>query len=411
MIKVGLIGDSIDKNLTRQYPLFLNKFVSIDEKGRPGPEIQGDQLKAWLIAEITSANEGDAESNAATMSIILQSMGSYQDVSFSVAQVPMFPLFSPESTMVALTMALQWMAEVVKPDFVHIGFSSPEGKYQKQQNEWVEKLHQQGCKIICPTGIPPAFPALLNHVVSVADRGFIEAGFAFSNPSVVVEENELSVYRQGEWVKQNVSNETASAWVLGNLIKKEIALSVPNPGNPVQLPNLHELSFPAFDQEGENAEVYTPQKPGLLVRIKWYFKSLLSRLITPTGKVPSSIKTIRKVSCNGDGITIAACEFRIQSKKLAGAYVCGACGCGDSQGVFVDGDVPKFEKLDYPYISCPASMPGFSNYLAPDVEWNPSKRKIAIEAKFSKEVIERGQQTQEELSKRLDKRLGWLDQF
>lgn len=405
MIKVGLIGGGIDKSLLRQHPLLLERIVSVNDKGDLGTELQGDQLEAWLLEELPSDSESNSEANAVVLSLLLQAMRSYSDISLSMAYVPLFP---PEAAMLALTTGLQWMVEEVKPDFMHIGFSSPEGKYQKQQNEFIEKLHGQGCKTVCPVGIPPAFPALLNHVVSVADRGFIEAGFSFSNPTVIIEEKEVAVYSHGVWGKQNISTEAASTMVLGNMIREEIALSIPNPDKPVLLPKLSELSFPTFDQEGAESEMYVPPKPSLLQKMKWYLTSLLSRLMSPTGKVPLYIKTIRKVSCNGDGLDIAACEFRIASKKQEMAFVCGACGCGDRESVFVAGNMAKFEKLDYPYVSCPASMPGFSNYLASTEEWNPSRRKMAIEAKFGKQAVEEGQQVQEKLGKRLDKRFGWF---
>ena len=48
-----------------------------------------------------------------------------------------------------------------------------------------------------------------------------------------------------------------------------------------------------------------------------------------------------------------------------------------AEDVFVAGDLPGFEKLDFPYVVCPASMPGFSNYLPSKYESSPDSRKVA----------------------------------
>lgn len=405
MIKVGLIGDGVDKSILRRYPLLLEKVTFVTEQGDLEKLLYGDGLEQW-IKENESSPGSVSEVNTAVISLLIQSIASYDDISLSIAVVPIYP---PEGAMMALSGALEWMSEVVQPNFLHIGFSSPEGKYQKLQNGWIEKLHHLGCKIICPSGVPPAFPASLEHVVSVADRGFIEAGFEFSNPDVVVEEKEVAVYVNGKWFKQHVSNEIASALVLCNLIKNRLAPSVSDRNHLIDLPKFDDLDYLTFEQQGEGIMRDMPSGPGFFQKVRLFLKSLLSRVIAPTSKVPAYIKEIRKVSCNGDGDGIVACDFRVRSKTVAEAFVCGACGCGDREGVLVDGAVPRFEKLDYPYVSCPASMPGFSNYLASEDESTPSERKMAIEEKFGTEGLSKGQITQKNLTKRLDKRSNWLD--
>lgn len=405
MIKVGLIGDGVDKGILLRYPLLLEKVTFVTEQGDLEQLLHGDELEQWIKEDEVGPGSG-SEVNTAVISLLIQSIASYDDISLSIAVVPIYP---PEGAMMALSGALEWMSDVVQPDFLHIGFSSPEGKYQKLQNRWMEKLHYLECKIICPSGIPPAFPASLNHVVSVADRGFIEAGFGFSKYDVVAEEREVAVYSNGNWFKQHVSNEIASALVLCNLIKDRLVSAMSDGSHPIDLPEFDDLDYLTFEEEGEGLAVDMPSKPDFFKKVRLFLKSLLSRVLAPAGKVPVYIKQIRKVSCNGDGDAIVACDFRVRSKTVPGAFVCGACGCGDKERVLVDGKVPRFEKLDYPYVSCPASMPGFSNYLTSEEESTPSERKMAIEAKFGKDTLTKGQTAQKKLTKRLDKRSSWLD--
>ncbi len=403
MMKVGLIGEGTDKSLLRQYPLNLERVLWVKEDGIQ-ETLQGNKLNDWIQKD-ESDDEIDTQISRAVLSQLLQAVKSYDDIVVSVAQVPVYP---PETAMKALGTAFEWMTEHVQPDFLHIGFSSPEGRYQKLQNSWLAKLHENGCQVICPAGIPPAFPASLHHTISVADRGFIDAGFEFSNPTVVVEERETAVYHGSAWVKQAVSNEVASAMVLGQMLGDELAELPDKNTNLVQLPSLDDIEWPAF--EIDTVEEEPPYSPGLFQRGKSFLKSILSRIITPKGKVPAFVKETRKVSCNGDGAMIKACDFR-KASRTKGAFVCGACGCGDRESVFVDGPVPGFEKLDYPYVSCPASMPGFSNYLSSGEESQPSERKLSIEAKFGEQTLKKGQEVQEKISQRLDKRLAWLDRF
>jgi hypothetical protein len=387
MIKLGLIGDGIDPRLLEAYPLQIGQTIWAGEAGSDGGTF--------------------AEHTTRAVSILLQSMSSYNDVECFVAKVPLFP---PEDAMKALCKALGWMAEEVQPDFVHIGFCSTEGKYQKKLAEWLTRLAAQGCQIICPAGVPPAFPASLDQVVAVADRGFIDAGFGFSKPDIIIEERFTPVF-DGQWMLQGVTNEIASAMVLSQMVGERIEPNTTLLENPVQLPPLDQLRQPdVFSGEGEGDQ-FSMATPTFFEKAKWFIKSLISRLITPTGKVPAYIKQIRKVSCNGGmGIT-APCQFRVESKKNKGSFVCGACGCGDKQSVFVSGHVPGFEKLDYPYVSCPASMPGFSNYLSSEEEVRPDRRKQSIEAKFGPEMLARAQKKQGLLSEKLEKRLGWLERL
>jgi hypothetical protein len=44
------------------------------------------------------------------------------------------------------------------------------------------------------------------------------------------------------------------------------------------------------------------------------------------------------------------------------AIIVAACGCGDKPHTQLLINGKAYSKLDYPYLACPLTMPGFSNY-------------------------------------------------
>lgn len=406
MIKVGLIGEFIEGIFLDNYPLRIDKLALVNVEGELSQVYEDHAITTFLEEQPADAGFGISQVTA-SMSLVLQGMRSFDEVEFSVALVPVYP---PVESMLALTTALQWMQESVAPDFLQISFSSHEGKFQQEQGNWINKLLEHGCEVIAPVGAPPSIPSSLPGVVAVSDKGFLQAGFDSVKVDVMIEDEAAIIYQGTSWQKQGLSTELASAIELRNRIAYKLD-ELPAPDNsPVILPDLERLISIQTALEDEDF-VYEPPKPSLVAKGRSYLRSLLSRAITPTGKVPAYVKEIRKVSCNGDGDQIEPCPFREESQNQPGSYVCGACGCGDRESVVVDGKVPRFEKLDYPYVSCPASMPGFSNYVSSVEEARPNERKAAIEDKYGKDKLAKAAEKQAALSAKLEKRLGWLNKL
>lgn len=100
-------------------------------------------------------------------------------------------------------------------------------------------------------------------------------------------------------------------------------------------------------------------------------------------KVTKPIKQLRVLSCFGDkalGGVLPQCEH-LKNSKTPGKYFCGGCGCGDRQGTWLVSEGENYSKLDYPRLSCPLQMPGFSNYeqSKPDEAVSPITRRYYIE--------------------------------
>ena len=100
-------------------------------------------------------------------------------------------------------------------------------------------------------------------------------------------------------------------------------------------------------------------------------------------KVTKPIKQLRVLSCFGDknqGGVLPPCEH-LKNSREPGKHFCGGCGCGDRAGTWLVADADKYSKLDYPRLSCPLQMPGFSNYeqSKPDEAISPITRRYYIE--------------------------------
>jgi len=136
------------------------------------------------------------------------------------------------------------------------------------------------------------------------------------------------------------------------------------------------------EQEFRKVEI-DPNQRGIkrkLNMVQSFAAALASRNIT-NKKINKPIKQLRVLSCFGDGKELPACEYLLESKIEEGKHVCGACGCGDKKATFLVSESDEYSKLDYPRLTCPINMPGFSNYTlsTPDEAESPVTRKYYIE--------------------------------
>jgi hypothetical protein len=117
--------------------------------------------------------------------------------------------------------------------------------------------------------------------------------------------------------------------------------------------------------------------------VQSFAMSLTSRGLT-NKKINRANKQLRVLSCFGNqhvGGELPPCEHLQSSEAGEGKYFCGDCGCGDKRGTWLMSDGNEYSKLDYPKLSCPLKMPGFSNYKMsdPDESKDPVSRKYYTE--------------------------------
>jgi hypothetical protein len=104
-------------------------------------------------------------------------------------------------------------------------------------------------------------------------------------------------------------------------------------------------------------------------------------------RIDKKTKQLRVLSCHGKG-ELPPCEYLRQSKVNPKESFCGGCGCGDRKQTWLVSDGNEYGKLDYPKVSCPLKMPGFTNYepSSPDEAKSPITRRHYIEQMDMKDV-------------------------
>jgi len=120
---------------------------------------------------------------------------------------------------------------------------------------------------------------------------------------------------------------------------------------------------------------------------KNFAKSVISRGLNDK-KVDMTTKQLRVISCFGDDNDLIPCEYLRQSEQDSTKSFCGGCGCGDRKATWLVADGSEYSKLDYPKLSCPLQMPGFTNYeeSEPDEAEEPVTRRYYIEQMDIEEI-------------------------
>tara|TARA_Y100001938_G_C8038222_1_gene404641 strand:- start:437 stop:949 length:513 start_codon:yes stop_codon:yes gene_type:complete len=147
------------------------------------------------------------------------------------------------------------------------------------------------------------------------------------------------------------------------------------------------------DPKKENKEVKpepiqhepTPEAKSFIKKVVSYGRALKSRGLYDNMADEETIQK-RELSCHGDAKQgLEPCHLRKNSKKFAGRYICGGCGCGDKSRNFLNGD--GYIKLYYPDVTCPIQMPGFINETPAKPHENRKKRvEIQIEQGYNKQA-------------------------
>ena len=150
---------------------------------------------------------------------------------------------------------------------------------------------------------------------------------------------------------------------------------------------------------------------------KNFAKAIASRGVSNKKTEPYT-KRLRVLSCFGNesvGGSLPPCEH-LKKSKTEGKYYCGGCGCGDRAGTWLLAEGDKYSKLDYPNLSCPLKMPGFSDYepSSPEEAISPITRRYYIENMADEdiemikitehEVPEETKKQMEERAKKLNKK-------
>jgi hypothetical protein len=162
---------------------------------------------------------------------------------------------------------------------------------------------------------------------------------------------------------------------------------IPSPGiaNMMQVPvqNIQspppkitpELSQEQKDLQFKTREVVNPttlkEQLGKKIGMVQSFASAVASRGVSNTKINKPTKQLRVLSCFGNkaqGGELPPCEYLRNSTVLPGKHFCGGCGCGDKPHTWLVAEGEQYSKLDYPRLSCPLKMPGFTNYEASKAE-------------------------------------------
>jgi hypothetical protein len=172
--------------------------------------------------------------------------------------------------------------------------------------------------------------------------------------------------------------------------------------------NLEDL-FNNSEQLHDEVPEKAPPKiegPSLSQKIKSFGKSMMSRGFTNKRCSPL-VKQIRSLSCHGNE-ELAPCPHRKNSVNFEGSYHCGACGCGDkamTQLSPIPGVKDNYGKLDFPAVSCPLKMPGFTDYtLSEDEDPDTQRRKEYINKMYIQIGVDMNVLVEEQKSAALKRR-------
>ena len=139
-----------------------------------------------------------------------------------------------------------------------------------------------------------------------------------------------------------------------------------------------------MSDEYVEGSVPIPEKTNIVEKVISAAKSFASKGLD-NKYCGENTKSLRIFSCHGDG-KLPPCPYRVESTNHKDSYYCGACGCGDKKFTqlinYIDENNEKvYSKLDFPVVTCPLHMPGFSNYTPnkDDSPENKNSRKIYLE--------------------------------
>ena len=159
-----------------------------------------------------------------------------------------------------------------------------------------------------------------------------------------------------------------------------------NPQPPAPIDEISETQRFEFRKEEIKKEGGLKEK---LTMMQTFATAIASRGFA-NEKVTTPIKQLRVLSCFGNqaqGGVLPPCEH-LKKSTTEGKFYCGGCGCGDRKGTWLVSEGDEYSKLDYPRLTCPLQMPGFSNYekSKPDESTMPITRRYYIEQLSYKEI-------------------------
>lgn len=159
--------------------------------------------------------------------------------------------------------------------------------------------------------------------------------------------------------------------------------NIQSPPNPVQAEMVQKEAIQFQPRQVVDPSTIKEQISKKIGMVQSFATAVASRGLANT-KINKPTKQLRVLSCFGNksqGGDLPPCEYLRSSSVLPGKHFCGGCGCGDKPHTWLMAEGEQYSKLDYPRLSCPLKMPGFTNYepSKPEEAGPPPTRRHYIE--------------------------------
>jgi len=209
-IKIGIIDSGIDLNFIEKCKIQIVQAANFQVnfvKKTIETEIYDQSEFKYADCKITDQNGHGTE----ITSIIFDQLNKKFNINFFIGKILDK---NKESNIASFYSALQWMIEVIKPDYLNLSLGTNNKKYSDLIYSLTEKANNNNIKIFCAASGVKSYPAEFSTVTTVGDVGVVQSGEPGKKIDIQVDDTEVKLYSKGRWIKKNMFSSYASPLAL-----------------------------------------------------------------------------------------------------------------------------------------------------------------------------------------------------
>lgn len=211
-MKIGIVDSGVGRDFLRQHPLTLGGAASFTLDPAAGlletRIYDREDLLAWQHGMLEADIGDDHGHGTAVLSILYDQARPGAEVEFYLAKILDRDM---KGYSFCLVEALEWLVEVVAPDFINLSLGTTQAVPATRLKELAEQAARRGMTLVCAAGGNPTLPAQLDGVIAVADGGLARSAAAGIKIDHVVAEPSVRVHAGGQWVEHPMTTSYACA--------------------------------------------------------------------------------------------------------------------------------------------------------------------------------------------------------